>query len=361
MTEPTVVLDCRWLGISGAGRATEFVLRGLAEAPPPGRWVLWGPAARTSALAWPGTEVRAIEDDPRRLLGQRHALAVPAGDFTLFMHQQRPLPPRRSATFIYDTIPLHHDRSAAARRLKRVFLRSVVRTSEQILTISEHSRACVLRELGARPDRVQVVRFPFDAPFVDRVLALRSSAPAVDAALFVGAFLPHKNLPHLLAAFGASEYCRSGGRLILAGGTARQVARLVGTLDRQQRAFVEVRGTCTQNDIERLYATVRFVIQPSIEEGFGLPAWEALCCGLPVCVSDGGALPEVVGALATPFPAASVEAMTAAIDACAEEAGRRGPQLATAQSQALRERGPTVREFGRQVWATIDRYWAVTR
>ena len=360
MTEPTLVLDCRWLGISGAGRATEFVLRGLAEASPPGRWVLWGPPARTRALAWPGTEVRAIDADPRRLLGQRHALAVPPGDFTVFMHQQRPLPPRRSATFIYDTIPLHHDPSRAARRLKRLFLRSVVRTSEQILTISEHSRACILRDLGAPPERVQVVRFPFDAPFVDRVLALRASAPPVDAALFVGAFLPHKNLARLVAAFGASGYRRRGGRLVLAGGTAEQAARLVGTLDRQERAFVDVRAACSQDDIERLYATVRFVVQPSLEEGFGLPAWEALCCGLPVCVSDGGALPEVVGALAEPFPATSTAAMTAAIDACAEEAARRSPQQAAAQSKALRERGPSVREFGHQVLTAVGRHAALT-
>lgn len=360
MSEPTVVLDCRWLGISGAGRATEFVMRGLAETVPSGRWILWGPAARTGDLAWPGTEVRAIEADPRRLLGQRHALAVPAGDFTVFMHQQRPLPPRRSATFIYDTIPLHHDASATARGLKRLFLRSVVRTSEQILTISEHSRACILRELGAAPERVHVVRFPFDAAFVERVLALRSSVPPVDAALFVGAFLPHKNLPRLVAAFGASRYCRRGGRLVLAGGTAEQTARLAGTLDERERAFVDVRASCSQDDVERLYATVRFVIQPSLEEGFGLPAWEALCCGLPVCVSDGGALPEVVGTLAEPFPATSVEAMTAAIDACAEEAERRGPREAAAQSQALRERGPTVREFGLQVQAAIGRQAAVT-
>lgn len=360
MSEPVVILDCRWLGISGAGRATEFVLRGLAESPPPGRWILWGPAARTGALAWPGTEVRAIEDDPRQLLGQRHALAVPAGDFTLFMHQQRPLPPRPSATFVYDTIPLHHDPSPAARRLKRQFLRYVVRTSEQILTISEHSRACILRELGARPERVQVVRFPFDAPFVDRVLGLRASATPVDAALFVGAFLPHKNLPRLIAAFGASAYCRRGGRLVLAGGTAEQATRLAGTLDERERAFVDVRSSCSQDDVERLYATVRFVVQPSLEEGFGLPAWEALCCGLPVCVSDGGALPEVVGGFADPFPATSVEAMSAAIDACAEEAGRHGPQQEVAQSQALRERGPTVGEFGLQVLGAIGRHAAVS-
>lgn len=348
MPEPTVVMDCRWLGIGGPGRTTELVLRGLADSPPAGRWVLWGPQARTAALAWPGAQVVPIEEDPRVLLGQRRALELPRGDFTVFMHQQRPLRSVPSVTVIYDTIPLHLDRSPSRRRLKRLFLGQVIRTSAQILTISEHSRACIVAELGVAAERVEVLRFPFDDAFAERVRGLRATAAPVDAALFIGGFLPHKNLPRLLAAFAATGYRRRGGRLILVGSSAGQAADLVAGLDRAQRAFVDVRHSLDQDEVDRLYATVRFVVQPSLEEGWGLPAWEGLCAGLPVCASDGGALPEVVAGFSTPFPARSLEAMTAAIDACAEEAAGRGPAAAEAQSRRLREQAPTVADFGRR-------------
>ena len=355
----TVVLDCRWLGISGAGRTTELVLRGLAEAPPGGRWVLWGRAAAIRPLAWPEAEVRDVADDPRRWLGQRHAWAMPKGDFYLFMHQQRPLRHVPAATFVYDTIPLRYNAGRARRMLKRAFLRRIGRISRQVVTISEHSRACIRRDLGIPDDRVETVRFPFDGAFVDRVLARRTTARRGRAALFVGAFLPHKNVPALLSAFAATRFRRDGGRLILVGATSEQARELTEGLGEGQREFVTIRHGCSQADLEQLYATALFLVQPSLEEGFGLPAWEALCCGLPVCVSDGGALPEVTAGFAEPFPARSVPAMTAAIDACAEQALERDEGAARAQSALLRARGPSIAEFGAQVRAIVARHAAL--
>jgi glycosyltransferase involved in cell wall biosynthesis len=44
-----------------------------------------------------------------------------------------------------------------------------------------------------------------------------------------------------------------------------------------------------------LYANATLFVLPSQDEGFGLPALEAMASGTPVIVSDGGALPEIVG------------------------------------------------------------------
>ncbi len=351
--DPRVTIDCRWLGIGGAGRTTELVLRGLARAPSPGRWVLWGPESETTALAWPGAEVRPIAADPRLLLGQRHAFAMPASDFYLFMHQQRPLRSLPSATFVYDTIPLRYGSRPEVRALKRAFLRRIARSCRQIVTISKHSKACIVRELGVPADRVVIVRFPFDDALVDRVLRWRETTPVVDAALFIGALLPHKNVPRLLEAFGNTDFSRRGGHLVLVVATAGQAKELSQGVDRHLRELVTVHHSCSQAEIDRLYATSLFLVQPSLEEGFGLPAWEALCCGLPVCVSDGGALPEVTAGFADPFPARSVPAMTAALDACAERARAAGEDAAVSQSNALRERGPSIEAFGAQVRAVV--------
>lgn len=344
-------MDCRWLGIGGPGRTTELVLRGLALGPPPEDWVLWGPPA-VAGVAWSGAELVAISEDPRVLLGQRRAMQVPAGRLTVFMHQQRPLRNVPAVTLVYDTIALRYGANRPLREAKRLFLRRVAATSRHILTISEHSRRSVTDDLGVPAERVSVLRFPFDDAFVDRVVALRQTLPPEPVALFVGGFLPHKNLPRLVAAFETTAFCRDGGRLVLAGGSADQVRRFGEALTERQRTFVTALPACGQAELERLFATSRFLVQPSLEEGFGLPAWEALCCGLPVCASDGGALREVVAGRVEPFPATDTRAMALAMDECAGV-----PAVAAAGiSDRLRREAPTIRQFAEQFRGIVDRH-----
>ncbi len=54
-------------------------------------------------------------------------------------------------------------------------------------------------------------------------------------------------------------------------------------------------GHVSDRDLVRLYKVASLLIQPSLMEGFGLTALEAMMCGAPVIGSDQGALPEVVG------------------------------------------------------------------
>ncbi len=61
------------------------------------------------------------------------------------------------------------------------------------------------------------------------------------------------------------------------------------------------------------YALAKFAVVPSLYEGFGLPAGEALACGTPLICSDGGALPEVVGSAAYIVKAGDVNEMIVAL------------------------------------------------
>lgn len=93
---------------------------------------------------------------------------------------------------------------------------------------------------------------------------------------------------------------------------------------------VEFISGLSTEDVVTQYARAQMAIVPSLYEGFGLPAAEALACGVGLISSDGGALPEVVGDAASLVPAGDVSALANAIrtwlenpQACAD-AGQRG-------------------------------------
>jgi alpha-1,3-rhamnosyl/mannosyltransferase len=69
-----------------------------------------------------------------------------------------------------------------------------------------------------------------------------------------------------------------------------------------------------------LFADARALVLPSLDEGFGLPVLEAMACGLPVVVSPVGPLPELVGDAGLVAPLGDVDAWTAALEACLDDA-----------------------------------------
>ncbi len=335
----TVLLDARFLGLGGAGRATALLLEGLRRLRPPGRWILWGPPAAQNYL-WTGASWHQ-GPRPTSLIGQRGLLAMPKHDAAIYLHQLRPLRPGPSLTLIHDTIPLRYGSSAPVRLLKRLYLTAVAARSQEIITVSEFSKGCIVRDLRAPSSRINVLRYPVDGQAVERVSKARGLRSQRLFALYVGRFATHKNLASLLDAFGRTTFRKDGGRLVLVGGSPKEIRRLQGRVRDSHADAVELRGHCVQEELERLYAEASLLILPSLEEGFGLPVWEAMSYGLPVCVSDGGALPEIVGDRAQPFPATSVTAMAAAIDRDVN------------QPRPTPISGPTVEEFAQALVAIL--------
>jgi glycosyltransferase involved in cell wall biosynthesis len=77
-----------------------------------------------------------------------------------------------------------------------------------------------------------------------------------------------------------------------------------------------------------LYAGATAFVLPSLEEGFGLPALEAMACGTPVVASRRGALPEVIGDAGILVDAENEGALTAALTRVLGDPDQRA-QLAT--------------------------------
>jgi glycosyltransferase involved in cell wall biosynthesis len=76
---------------------------------------------------------------------------------------------------------------------------------------------------------------------------------------------------------------------------------------------IEVVQASGPEEIARLYARATCAVVPSLYEGFGLPAVEAMACGVPVITTDGGALPEVVGEAGVVVPAGDAASLQQAM------------------------------------------------
>ena len=130
-----------------------------------------------------------------------------------------------------------------------------------------------------------------------------------DYFLFVGTREPRKDLPTLVAAYRA---------LRDAAGSEVPTLLLVGPPgwgpDLLSAPGVQVHDYAAAGDLETIVAGARVLVMPSRDEGFGLPALEALAAGTPVIVSDIPALREVTGDQASAvFPVGDVEALASAL------------------------------------------------
>ena len=82
-------------------------------------------------------------------------------------------------------------------------------------------------------------------------------------------------------------------------------------------------GFVPDEDLVYLYGRAYALVQPSLLEGFGLPAVEAMACGTPVISSRAGSLPEVVGEAGVYFDPVDVDSMAEAIRGLLAEPARR--------------------------------------
>jgi len=89
------------------------------------------------------------------------------------------------------------------------------------------------------------------------------------------------------------------------------------------RRCVEFTGRIEYEEFAYYYAKATIAVIPSLYEGFGMPAGEAMACGVPVISTMGGALPEVVGDAGILVPTADSKALEHAIVSLLDDPARR--------------------------------------
>ena len=199
--------------------------------------------------------------------------------------------------------------------------RRVARGLRHVVTVSECSRQDVARDFGLPAGRLELVYNGIDtAVFAPVPGAVRKPLQIMATA---SADQPLKGLAVLLRAFAALLPRYPGLRLLVIGRPREggDTARLVEDL--QLGPHIDFLSGIPTAELVRHYAESTLVVVPSLYEGFGLPAGEAMACGAAVVSSDGGALPEVIGDAGVLVPAGDAMAMARAIEALLTDPARR--------------------------------------
>jgi alpha-1,3-rhamnosyl/mannosyltransferase len=226
--------------------------------------------------------------------------------------------PVRTLVGVHDTIAEHYPEHAFASRRQERFWRMKVRLAlfqaDRCLTVSPYSKRCIQ----------EVYRFPADKIDVVPEAASRLFSPGgemrEDFILYVGGISPSKNLGALIEAFSGLQNRNEATRLVLVGdfrgdrfqSCYEEIHRQVETLGLGSR--VDFLGYVPDEELVELYRKARLFVMPSFDEGFGLPALEAMACGAPVVVSAGNALQELVGDAGLAVNAQDREALRTAMD-----------------------------------------------
>jgi glycosyltransferase involved in cell wall biosynthesis len=182
-----------------------------------------------------------------------------------------------------------------------------VRAATHVITPSAAARRDVIVGYDADPDRVHSVPHGVDAPFCAdarggraTVARARNGEPA-PYVLYAATLHPRKNLELVRGAVSALAADGLPHVLVIAGGPAPDRP---DSSDLERAAVAELPGAPgrvvrinrpTDAELAGLMGDADAFCLPSLHEGFGLTALEAMACGTPVVVSDRGALPEVVG------------------------------------------------------------------
>jgi glycosyltransferase involved in cell wall biosynthesis len=198
----------------------------------------------------------------------------------------------------------------------RALVPLAARRSRRILTLSEASKADIVRFLGLAPERVDVTYLgpglPDDAtPTPEDELRRQLNLGDEPIVLTVSAKRPHKNLERLISAVGTLE---APAKLVVPGYATPFEEDLRARAERVAPGRVVFTGWVDSQTLEGLYRAATCFVFPSLAEGFGLPVLEAMRRGLPVACSDASSLPELGGDAALYFDATQTHAIQAALE-----------------------------------------------
>ena len=194
------------------------------------------------------------------------------------------------------------------------FLRMQKKVAPQLNRIvcpSNQSKADVIEELKVNEENVNVVLNGIDLDSFTRDERVEQKPYRIITT--ASADVPLKGLKFLIEAMTEiieeipEAHLMVLGRAKEKGDIAKQISRL--NLEEK----ISFRSGLSQSEVVSLYSSSHICVIPSLYEGFGFGAGEAMACGLPLISTQSGGLKEVIGQEAVIIEAASSEAIIKAV------------------------------------------------
>ena len=212
---------------------------------------------------------------------------------------------------VHDLVPVLFPETVTpwSRIYSRLTLRRLLASADMILTDSKNSAEDLRSLLHVPDDRIRVVYLGIDESFLEMPADPITSTSREPYVLFVGTPEPRKNLDRLIAATALLRENGSNERLVIVGGGGWGEAG-------SDAPFVERLGQVSEAELVELYRHASCLALPSLHEGFGLPALEAMAVGTPVVAGRAGALPEITGGAAVLVDPLDVKDIADGIESC---------------------------------------------
>jgi glycosyltransferase involved in cell wall biosynthesis len=149
--------------------------------------------------------------------------------------------------------------------------------------------------LAASPE----IFHPLDNPAERRAVLQKYGIGDAPYFLTLSSFDPRKNFIHLIRCFGnlAEAGELDGCNLVLVGANPERLTFFIEALAQfpKLKHRIIAPGFIPDEDLAAIYSGAVAFTFPTLSEGFGIPALEAMQCGLPVISSNTTSMPEVIG------------------------------------------------------------------
>jgi glycosyltransferase involved in cell wall biosynthesis len=313
----TIAIDGRmWgAGFTGIGNYVREISLRLFAMKPKDRFVLFLSSRQAEEFRPPKNVEVVIADEPIYSFAEQFSfsrkISSVKADITWFPHFNVPLFFRRPfVCTIHDLTILKYPgkkmKSPQHRLAYGLVLRHALKKSRAVITVSRYTKNEILAFQKTDPNKISVVwngvdfhKYERPNPLKIDIFHREFKRPIF---LISGVWREHKNIPNAIRAFDMYRQYGGKGSLVITG-RPDPIYPEVQELAKKSvfSADIHLAGFLPEEDMNALFVAADVLLFPSLCEGFGLPAIEAMSAGTPVVCSNRTSLPEVCGDAALYF------------------------------------------------------------
>lgn len=313
---------------TGIGIYIKHLIKNLAAIDKKNEYILFMRHPYFDSFRLPGKNFKKVKTTPRWYSwGEQTKFLLDVArqncDLVHFPHFSYPIfYPKKFVVTIHDLTPWHFPGVKTSKFRQWAYKKVVVsasRKSEKILTPSFFTKQDLIKKIGVKSSKIKVI--PEGVRYKCRVgkflknykkqkekmfQRLQKKYPQLKHPFifYTGVWRYHKNIGGLLEAYAVLiQKYNFKGVLVLGGGRKKEdIARIkekIKKLGLEEQVFLP--GFLSEKKLKHFYGAASVFVLPSYYEGFGLVGLEALSQGTPVCCSNVGPLPEVLGDAALYF------------------------------------------------------------